>query len=291
MKRVMRLAVLMLPLVASLASADPTQWWNEAYNGSAMLNKEQGATWLANKGDTMTRIVMQTYGIPADKISTINKVIDAVVAYNNALGANKDLYNANKVTLIPNRDSIRETKLYFVPDPRSIDRILKGEDPTNVLKDSLTNTVNAKQAQGDTSATPMHATGPISTDASDADATQPSIPPTVSPGPAPGASVASGAAPDAPILGGWNGRNGPGTGTVIANDRTAARTDMLGVASLTGPQRADGATDGGDTAVERNHRGNITLMCAWDYVNAEPATKKDPLKGSAKTGVSVGVNN
>ena len=154
MMRAMRMAVLMVPFVVGVACAQTTTWWNTAYASNSMLNKEQATTWLANNGDNMTKIVMQMYGIPADKQSTINKVIDAVIKYNNALNSNKELYNEAKVTPITDRNKIYEGKTYFVPDPRSIDRIMKGEDPATVLTDSMANAQNAQQARGEARSTP-----------------------------------------------------------------------------------------------------------------------------------------
>src|SRR4051812_44920996 len=116
MNRAMKLAMVLVPFLAGSLCAETTQWWNAAFSSPAMKNKDQASTWVANNGDTMTKIVRTMYGIPADKQSTIDKVIDAVVKYNNALAGNKDLYNSDKVTPITDRNKIFEGKQYFVPD-------------------------------------------------------------------------------------------------------------------------------------------------------------------------------
>ena len=125
--------------------------------------------------------------------------------------------------------------------------------------------------------------GAIESGASDEDAPAAAVTPTA------GTTTANGATPVAPILGGWNAQNGgAGAGQAAPGDY-----QMLGVVpEANGAKRADGATGVPDTAVQRNQRGNITLMCAWDFVTAEPATKRDgALKGSADTGVKVGESN
>lgn len=283
MKRAM-LSVLMMSVFGGLAVAAPTEWWNAAYNSASMLNKDQATTWRAENGDTLSRIVMSSYGIPADKMQTTLKVVDALVAYNNALQADRSLYDADKVTPIVDRNKIYAGKTYFMPDPRSLDRIMRGEDPATVMRESLTSAQNAAQARGEAGTVPMHATSPIDVAASDNE---------VAPTPTPTPTGTANGTPAAPILGGWNAQNGQGgPGLAPAELAAQGRTDMLGVQSMPGATRADGATPEGDTPVERNRRGNVPLICMWDFVNAEPVTKTaGPAKGAAQTGVNIGQSN
>lgn len=272
MKPVMRLAIVLLPLLFGAAHAQPTDWWNAAYNSNSMLNKDLASTWLANKGDNLTKIVRTMYGIPADKQSTTDRVIDAVIKFNNALNMNKEMYNEAKVTPIVDRNKIYEGNQYFVPDPKSIDRILKGEDPAQVMLEAMGNAANQAQARGEPDGTPLHAPmGAIATDASDGDAAAATPTPT----PTPAGSVT----PPAPPLGSnlVYGPNGELTGV----------TEILGVQPAPGPKRPEGANPNGDQPQEIHERGNIQLTTAYDFLNATPATVRR--EGAAKAASTAGV--
>ena len=257
--------------VAGNVRAQTTTWWNSAYSSSAMINKDQATTWLASDGDTMTKIVRTSYGIPTDKQSTIDSVIAAVMKFNNALSGNNSLYDANKVTPIVDKNKIYANKLYFIPDPTAIDRILKGEDPALVMKDSMKNGGNQEQAKGTATFTPMHAHGDIEPNAADtADAGAPA-----------GTGVTGGtgtttSAPAAPILG-------------PDDRRRNGDTTMLDIHPEHGPVRADGASDIPETYAQSYLRGNIAYETSLGFVTASPVARYgDPIRLGAKTGVGAG---
>lgn len=168
MKRAMTLALVLTACLAAGAVAAPTDWWSQAIQSEQMMNKDKAQTWLANKDDNMTKIVRTLYGIPADKSKTINQVIDAVMRYNNAMAGRADLYNAEKVTPITDRNLILEGKVYFIPDPLSIDKILKGQDPAAVVTESMTVPANVQQAQG-AGEMPLHARGDLNVQGDDSE--------------------------------------------------------------------------------------------------------------------------
>jgi len=285
MIRATRLAILLLPLLVGGAHAQATAWWNAAFTSPGMTNKDQASTWLANKGDNLTKIVEQMYGIPADKQTTIDNVIDAVIKYNNAMAGGAGTFDASKVTPITDRNKIFDGKQYFVPDPNSINAILNGADPAAVVQQSLSSPANQQQAAGTATSTPLHTAGqPLETGAADT--------PVTTGGGTSGGSTAPNLGSGAPNLGSATG-TGTGTGTTgTGTGGDNGRTNLLGVVSATGPLAPDGAPASGDTAAQKARRGNIGLLMAYDWVNSPGRLRQDgPLKTAVNAGVTAGQNN
>lgn len=169
--RTSKLTIVMALALAGTALAQPTEYWNQAF--PKMMNQDKASSWVASEGDSLSKIVNSTYKIPINKMTTLNRVIDAVIAFNNAMSSNREIWSEGKVTLIKDRNLILKDKMYFLPDPKSIDRILKGENPNQVALDSLSDPENRSQADGNPSKTPLHGFAEIDVPGADGDVAPP----------------------------------------------------------------------------------------------------------------------
>jgi hypothetical protein len=186
---------------AAVAQSGATPWWDASY--PQMLNQGKANSYIASGGDTLSEIAHLMYGIPPKNQETTNRVIDAIIKFNNAMAGERELWDESKIRLINNRDLIFEGATYFIPDPRSVDRLLKGEDPRQVMIDSLSDSENNTHARGTATFSPLHATRDLNPNVAD-----PAPPPAGSS--APGGSGGSGTTPGAPPLGPAGTGGGPG---------------------------------------------------------------------------------
>jgi len=144
-------------LLSGGVQAQTTEWWTANYPN--MASKDQLNTWVAQSGDTLWIIVRKIYGIPNSDPDTINRVMNALIRFNNAM-RDSGSYNAAEITPITDRDQIFEGKRYLLPDPTSINRILTGaSSPSQAVADAIKSGSNQEIAQGNSTGASAQTTG------------------------------------------------------------------------------------------------------------------------------------